>query len=161
MNDADTDANTKAIDSLLNFETVKYFGNEEHEARALRPVDGRAMRRRRSRPGPRSTVLNAGQAVVFSIGLAVVMVMAAHATSAPGAQTVGDFVMINALMIQLYMPLNFIGSVYRDIKQGLIDVEEMFDAARCRRRDHATGRAPRRSSSGKGEIVFDDVQLRL
>jgi ABC-type transport system involved in Fe-S cluster assembly fused permease/ATPase subunit len=124
MNDADTDANTKAVDSLLNFETVKYFGNEEHETRRF----GVAMDRYEQaaiRTWTSLAVLNSGQAVLFSIGLAIVMVMAAIDVSA-GRQTVGDFVMVNALMIQLYLPLNFMGSVYRDIKQGLIDVEEMF-----------------------------------
>jgi ABC-type transport system involved in Fe-S cluster assembly fused permease/ATPase subunit len=124
MNDADTDANTKAVDSLLNFETVKYFGNEEHEARRF----GVAMDRYEQaaiRTWTSLAVLNSGQAVLFSIGLAIVMVMAAMDVSA-GRLTVGNFVMVNALMIQLYLPLNFMGSVYRDIKQGLIDVEEMF-----------------------------------
>jgi ABC-type transport system involved in Fe-S cluster assembly fused permease/ATPase subunit len=124
MNDADTDANTKAVDSLLNFETVKYFGNEEHEARRF----GVAMDRYEQaaiRTWTSLAVLNSGQAVLFSIGLAIVMVMAAMDVSA-GRLTVGDFVMVNALMIQLYLPLNFMGSVYRDIRQGLIDVEEMF-----------------------------------
>ena len=124
MNEADTDANTKAVDSLLNFETVKYFGNEEHEAERY----GRSMAKYEVaavKTWVSLAVLNAGQAVVFSIGLTIVMVMSAMAIRA-GHGTVGDFVMINALMIQLYMPLNFIGSSYREIKQGLIDVEQMF-----------------------------------
>jgi ABC-type transport system involved in Fe-S cluster assembly fused permease/ATPase subunit len=124
MNDADTDANTKAIDSLLNFETVKYFGNEEHETARF----DRSMERYESAAVKTWTslaVLNAGQAIVFYIGLTIVMVMSAIDVG-QGRGTVGDFVMINALMVQLYMPLNFIGSVYRDIKQGLIDIEAMF-----------------------------------
>ena len=124
MNAADTEANTKAVDSLLNFETVKYFGNEEHEvkryARSMETYEEAAIKTWVS-----LSVLNSGQAVVFSIGLTVVMIMSAIAVKA-GQATVGDFVMINALMIQLYMPLNFIGSSYREIKQGLIDVEQMF-----------------------------------
>ena len=124
MNAADTEANTKAVDSLLNFETVKYFGNEEHEARryarSMETYEKAAVKTWVS-----LAVLNAGQAVVFSIGLTIVMVMSALAVRA-GDGTVGDFVMVNALMIQLYMPLNFIGSSYREIKQGLIDVEQMF-----------------------------------
>ena len=124
MNAADTEANTKAVDSLLNFETVKYFGNEEHEAkryaRSMETYEKAAVKTWVS-----LSVLNAGQAVVFSIGLTIVMVMSALSVRA-GTSTVGDFVMINALMIQLYMPLNFIGSSYREIKQGLIDVEQMF-----------------------------------
>ncbi len=125
MNDADNDANSKAIDSLLNFETVKYFGNEEHEAsrfdRSMARYEAAAIKTWTS-----LAVLNAGQAVAFSIGLALIMVLSALDVGA-GRATVGDFVMVNALMIQLYMPLNFLGSVYRDIKQGLIDIEQMFD----------------------------------
>src|SRR6185503_16569500 len=125
MNDADADANTKAIDSLLNFETVKYFGNEEHEAqrfdRSLARYEKAAVRTWIS-----LAILNAGQAVAFSLGLAVIMIMAAVDVTR-GRASVGDFVMVNALMVQLYMPLNFLGSVYRDIKQGLIDIEQMFD----------------------------------
>jgi ATP-binding cassette, subfamily B, heavy metal transporter len=124
MNDADTDANTKAIDSLLNFETVKYFGNEEHEAarfdRSLERYEKAAVKTWIS-----LAILNAGQAIAFTIGLAVIMIMVALDVTQKQA-TVGDFVMVNALMIQLYMPLNFLGSVYRDIKQGLIDIEQMF-----------------------------------
>jgi ATP-binding cassette subfamily B protein len=125
MNDADTDANTKAIDSLLNFETVKYFGNEEHEAtrfdHSLERYEKAAVKTWIS-----LAILNAGQAIAFSIGLALIMIMVANDVIR-GTATVGDFVMVNALMIQLYMPLNFLGSVYRDIKQGLIDIEHMFD----------------------------------
>jgi ATP-binding cassette, subfamily B, heavy metal transporter len=124
MNDADTDANTKAIDSLLNFETVKYFGNEEHEAtrfdHSLERYEKAAVKTWIS-----LAILNAGQAIAFSIGLALIMIMVANDVIR-GTATVGDFVMVNALMIQLYMPLNFLGSVYRDIKQGLIDIEHMF-----------------------------------
>jgi ATP-binding cassette, subfamily B, heavy metal transporter len=156
MNDADTDANTKAVDSLLNFETVKYFGNEEHETRRF----GGAMDRYEQaaiRTWTSLTVLNSGQAVLFSIGLAIVMALAATDVSA-GRLTVGDFVMVNALMIQLYLPLNFMGSVYRDIKQGLIDVEEMFKLldvpADITDRPGATPLAVR-----KGEIEFDNVRF--
>ena len=124
MNDADTDANTKAIDSLINFETVKYFGNEKHEAarfdRSLERYEKAAVKTWIS-----LAILNAGQAIAFTIGLAVIMIMVAGDVTQKQA-TVGDFVMVNALMIQLYMPLNFLGSVYRDIKQGLIDIEQMF-----------------------------------
>src|SRR6185436_14231636 len=102
-------------------------------------------------------ILNGGQAIVFSIGLTIAMVMAGYEVAA-GTVTLGDFVMINALMIQLYMPLNFIGSVYRDIKQGLIDVEEMFSLleveADIKDRPDAVPLRP-----GKGEIVFDHVNF--
>jgi ATP-binding cassette, subfamily B, heavy metal transporter len=128
MNEADNDAGSKAIDSLLNFETVKYFGNEQHEASrydgAMARYEGAAIKTWVS-----LAMLNAGQAAIYSIGLTMVMVMAGLETM-QGTLTVGDFVMINALMIQLYMPLNFIGSSYREIKQGLIDVEGMFSILR-------------------------------
>src|SRR4029078_13185663 len=121
MNDSDTDANTKAIDSLLNYETVKYFAAEERETRRY----DRSMERyeRASVSSYVSlNVLNAGQAVIFTIGLAVTMAMCAYGVRA-GTNTVGDFVMINAMMIQLYQPLNFMGMVYREIKQATIDIE--------------------------------------
>jgi ABC-type transport system involved in Fe-S cluster assembly fused permease/ATPase subunit len=155
-NDADTDASTKAIDSLLNFETVKYFGNEEHEARRY----DKSMERYEKasiKTWISLAVLNAGQAFVFAVGLTVAMLMSGYAVHA-GQMTLGDFVMINALMIQLYMPLNFIGSVYREIKQGLIDVEEMFALLEVEAdiRDRP-GAVPLRP--GKGEIVFDRVNF--
>ena len=125
MNDADTDANTKAIDSLLNFETVKYFGNEEHETRRFDASMAR-YEKAATKTYTSLAVLNAGQALIFSVGLTVCMFMAARGI-VDGTMTVGDFVMVNAFLIQLYIPLNFLGSVYRDIKQGLIDVEMMFD----------------------------------
>ena len=124
MNAADTEANTKAVDSLLNFETVKYFGNEEHETKRY-AVSMDIYEKAAVKTWVSLAVLNSGQAVIYSAGLTIVMVMSALAVRA-GHATVGDFVMINALMIQLYMPLNFIGSSYREIKQGLIDVEQMF-----------------------------------
>jgi ABC-type transport system involved in Fe-S cluster assembly fused permease/ATPase subunit len=156
MNDADADANTKAIDSLLNFETVKYFGNEEHEAqrfdRSLARYEKAAVRTWIS-----LAILNAGQAVAFSLGLAAIMIMAAVDVTR-GHASVGDFVMVNALMVQLYMPLNFLGSVYRDIKQGLIDIEQMFDllAVDTEIKD-APGASDLRVTSG--EIVFDRVDF--
>ncbi len=124
MNEADTEASTKAIDSLLNFETVKYFVNEDHEARRF----DRSMERYEAAATKTMTslsIMNAGQAFIFSVGLTLLMAMAARGI-ARGEMTVGDFVMVNALLIQLYQPLNFLGSVYRDIKQGLIDIETMF-----------------------------------
>src|SRR6202023_1846763 len=124
MNDSDTDANTKAIDSLLNYETVKYFSAEEREARRY----DRSMERYEVASVKAYTslaVLNAGQAIVFTIGLSAAMVLCAYGIAA-GTNTVGDFVMINAMMIQLYQPLNFMGLVYREIKQAVIDIEIMF-----------------------------------
>jgi ATP-binding cassette subfamily B protein len=125
MNRADTDANTKSIDSLLNYETVKYFGNEAHEARrydeAMADYETAAIRSRTS-----LSALNTGQAVIVSLGIMVIMVLAALGV-AQGQMTVGDFVMVNAYMIQLSMPLGFLGTVYREIKQSLVDLEVMFD----------------------------------
>src|SRR5215468_7151944 len=124
MNDSDSDANTKAIDSLLNFETVKYFSAEERETRRY----DRSMARYEDASVKAYTslaVLNAGQAVIFTIGLAVAMGMCAYGVK-NGTQTVGDFVLINAMMIQLYQPLNFMGMVYREIKQATVDIELMF-----------------------------------
>ena len=125
MNDSDTDANTKAIDSLLNFETVKYFGNEKMEARRF---DASMQRYEAAATKTWTSLawLNFGQTLIFSIGMMVCMVFSAQAVMG-GTQTIGDFVMINALLIQLYMPLNFVGTVYREIKQGLVDLETMFD----------------------------------
>ena len=124
MNDTDNEANTKAIDSLLNFETVKYFGNEAHEARrfdgALEAYETAAVKSKVS-----LTLLNIGQAAIISVGLTVLMLMAGHGVVA-GTMTIGDFVMVNAYLIQLYLPLNFLGFVYREIKQSLIDMETMF-----------------------------------
>ncbi len=124
MNDSDTDANVKAIDSLLNYETVKYFVAEEREARRY----DRSMERYEEASVKAYTslaVLNAGQATIFTIGLGITMVMCARGIAA-GTNTVGDFVMINAMMIQLYQPLNFMGMVYREIKQAITDIETMF-----------------------------------
>ena len=124
MNDSDTDANVKAIDSLLNYETVKYFSAEAREAKRY----DRAMARYEDASIKSYTslaVLNAGQATIFTIGLAAVMIMCVYGIK-NGTNTVGDFVMINAMMIQLYQPLNFMGMVYREIKQAVIDIEKMF-----------------------------------
>src|SRR5712672_3181095 len=124
MNDSDTDANVKAIDSLLNYETVKYFSAEEREARRY----DRSMTRYEDasvKAYVSLAVLNAGQAVIFTIGLTAAMALCAFGIE-HGTNTVGDFVMINAMMIQLYQPLNFMGMVYREIKQAVIDIEIMF-----------------------------------
>ncbi|MBR2574379.1 MAG: ABC transporter ATP-binding protein/permease [Loktanella sp.] len=125
MNDQDTDANQKAIDSLLNFETVKYFGAEKWEAdrydRAMAQYETAAVRTNYS-----LAFLNFGQSVLITGGLVLVMVMAAVGVQR-GDLTVGDFVMVNAYMIQITMPLNFLGTVYREIRQALIDMGDMFD----------------------------------
>ena len=124
MNESDTDANTKAIDSLLNFETVKYFGNEETEARRF---DASMARYEKAAVATYYSLgtLNSGQQLIFTAGMTLVMWLAAKGV-VDGTHTIGDFVMINALMIQLAFPLNFLGMVYREIKQGLVDLETMF-----------------------------------
>ena len=156
MNEADNDAGTKAVDSLLNFETVKYFGNEKHEADRY---DGAMARYEKAaiKTWVSLAVLNAGQAIIYSIGLTVVMVMAAREVLA-STLTIGDFVMINAVMIQLYMPLNFIGSSYREIKQGLIDVEGMFSILR-ENAEIADRPGAKTFFAGKGEIAFNNVHF--
>ncbi len=156
MNDADNDANTKAIDSLLNFETVKYFGNEDHEARrfdvALQNYERASVKSRAS-----LSVLNTGQSLIIAIGITLLMILAAQGVVA-GSMTVGDFVMVNAYLLQLAMPLNFLGTVYREIKQSLIDLETMFKLlhsdAEVRDRPGAA-----ELQLSKGEIVFDNVSF--
>jgi ABC-type transport system involved in Fe-S cluster assembly fused permease/ATPase subunit len=125
MNQSDNDANTKAIDSLLNFETVKYFGNEEMESRRF----DSSMERYESAATKTWTSLgwlNFGQGLIFGIGMTIVMILSALEVQ-KGNQTLGDFVFINAMLMQLSIPLNFIGFVYREIRQGLADIEQMFD----------------------------------
>jgi ATP-binding cassette subfamily B protein len=124
MNESDTDANTKAIDSLLNYETVKYFSAEQRETARY----DRSMARYEQASVDAYTslaVLNAGQATIFTAGLTATMVLCVLGIR-DGTHTIGDFVMINAMMIQLYQPLNFMGMVYREIKQAVIDIEQMF-----------------------------------
>ncbi|RUV44441.1 MULTISPECIES: ABC transporter ATP-binding protein/permease [unclassified Mesorhizobium] len=125
MNESDTDANTKAIDSLLNFETVKYFTNERMEAERF----DRSMARYEIAATKTWTSLgwlNFGQGLIFGLGTVIVMCMSALEVQA-GTQSVGDFVFINAMLMQLSVPLNFIGFIYREIRQGLTDIEHMFD----------------------------------
>ncbi|TPP10543.1 ABCB family ABC transporter ATP-binding protein/permease [Rhizobium glycinendophyticum] len=156
MNDSDTDANTKAIDSLLNFETVKYFGNEEMEAKRF---DASMARYEKSATQVWTSLgwLNFGQGVIFGIGTAVIMVMSAMAVQR-GDQTIGDFVFVNALLMQLSVPLNFIGFVYREIRQGLTDIEQMFDLLEVEAEvvDKPDAKA---LSIDKGAIVFKDVHF--
>lgn len=156
MNDLDTEANTKAVDSLLNYETVKYFGNEDHEAkrfdRSMAGYEHAAIKTATS-----LSLLNTGQTLIFSGGLTVLMLMAAQGI-AQGVLTVGSFVMINAYLIQLYQPLNLLGTVYREIRQALIDMETMFDLLQvpAEIRD-APGAAPLDVTGG--EIVFQNVSF--
>jgi ATP-binding cassette subfamily B protein len=156
MNDSDTDANIKAIDSLLNYETVKYFSAEEREAERY----DRSMARYEDASVSAYTslaVLNAGQAVIFTCGLAAAMVMCAFEIKA-GTKTVGDFVLINAMMIQLYQPLNFMGMVYREIKQAITDIEIMFSIlAREPEIKDVVGAQPLAVTAGT--IRFEDVSF--
>ncbi len=156
MNSSDTDANVKAIDSLLNYETVKYFSAEQREARRY----DRSMARYEEasvRAYVSLTVLNAGQAVVFTVGLAAAMVLCAYGVQ-HGTNTVGDFVMINAMMIQLYQPLNFMGMVYREIKQAVIDIEAMFTMLE-RQPEIEDRPGARPLAVGAGTIRFENVSF--
>src|SRR6201984_1759356 len=123
MNERNSEANTKAVDGMLNFETVKYFANEEHEARrydaALQAYERAAVRSETT-----LTLLNLGQGTIMASGLVTIMMLAAQGVAAT-EMTVGDFVLVNAYLIQLYTPLNFLGMVYRNIKQSLTDLEQM------------------------------------
>jgi ATP-binding cassette, subfamily B, heavy metal transporter len=156
MNDSDTEANTKAIDSLLNYETVKYFGAEEREAARY----DRSMERYEQASVKAYTslaVLNAGQAVIFTAGLTATMAMCAVGVRS-GRNTVGDFVMVNAMMIQLYQPLNFMGMVYREIKQAIIDIEMMFNVlSRKAEIKDIPGAVPLIVTSGN--VRFDNVHF--
>lgn len=124
MNESDTDANTKAIDSLLNYETVKYFGAETREA-ARYDVSMARYESSSIASYVSLAVLNTGQGFIFSMGLMAVMILCVQGIRA-GHNTIGDFVLVNAMMIQLYQPLNFMGMLYREVKQAIIDIEMMF-----------------------------------
>src|SRR5215470_18045649 len=156
MNESDSEANTKAIDSLLNYETVKYFGAEQHEARRF--DRSMAIYEEASVKSYTSlAVLNGGQAIVFTIALTACMVMAGLDIAA-GQKTVGHFVMVNALMLQLFIPLNFMGMVYREIKQSLTDIERMMDVL------SETPEVADRPGAvelvvSQGTIRFEDVQF--
>lgn len=156
MNDKDTEANTKAIDSLLNYETVKYFGNEEHEAarydKAMEGYEDAAIRTTTS-----LSMLNTVQTLIFTFGLIALMLMAANGV-AQGALTVGEFVMVNAFMIQLSAPLNLLGSVYREIRQALVDMETMFTLISIDAEIKDKPDAKALSVTG-GAIRFDDVSF--
>ena len=159
MNDMDSDAQTKTVDSLLNFETVKYFGNEAHEAARFD-----AARARYEKAAVKSQVtlnmLNLGQAVIIAIGLGLVMLMAARGVQ-DGTMTVGQFVLVNTYLMQLYQPLNFLGFVYREIKQGLVDMEQMFQLLNVNQevadKPGAVVLPPQGTEAGS--VVFRDVQF--
>ncbi|WP_343736871.1 ABC transporter ATP-binding protein/permease [Achromobacter sp.] len=156
MNETDSEANTKAIESLLNYETVKYFGNEEHEARrydaSLTRYERAAVRSQVS-----LSILNVGQALIISTGLTLVMWMAANGI-AEGRYTLGDFVLVNTYLLQLYTPLSFFGFIYREIKQALIDMERMFELlGQDREVADRPGAAPLQVSGGA--VEFRDVHF--
>ena len=156
MNDSDTDANVRAVDSLLNFETVKYFGAEGRESARYDRSMAR-YERASTQTYTSLAVLNAGQAVIFSVGMTVVMILAARDIMA-GRATLGSFVLVNAMLVQLYIPLNFIGMIYREIKQALIDIDDMFRVLErdpeIRDRDGAAPLLARR-----GEVRFEDLHF--
>ncbi|MDE1993639.1 MAG: ABC transporter ATP-binding protein/permease, partial [Rhizobiaceae bacterium] len=156
MNESDTDANTKAIDSLLNFETVKYFGNEEMEAKRF---DQSMSRYEKAATDVWTSLgwLNFGQGVIFGLGTTVMMVFSAYAVL-NGHQTVGDFVFINSMLLQLSVPLNFIGFVYREIRQGLTDIEEMFDLLEVQP-EVVDAPDAQELAIGQGAISFKDVHF--
>jgi ATP-binding cassette subfamily B protein len=161
MNESDTDAQSKAVDSLLNYETVKYFGNEGHEAArfdvALARYERNAVRSQVS-----LNILNLGQAVIIAAGLAGIMLMAADGVR-DGGMTVGKFVLVNTYLMQLYQPLNFLGFVYREIKQGLVDMEQLFKLMAANEevadRPDAVALPSHLADGAPGEVAFHDVRF--
>ena len=156
MNETDSEANTKAIDSLLNFETVKYFGNEDHEAdrfdSSLRNYEAAAVKSKTT-----LSFLNIGQGAIIATGVTIVMVMAGMGVVG-GTMTIGDFVLVNAYLVQLFLPLNFLGFVYREIKRSLTDMETMFELMQenAEVKDIPGAKA---LALGGGEVVFEDVSF--
>lgn len=124
MNDSDSEANTKAIDSLLNFETVKYFGNEDHEARRY-DVSMQRYEKAAVKSLTTLSLLNVGQGLIMAVGMTALLLLSASRVS-DGTMTIGEFTAVNLYMMQLFQPLNFLGFVYREIKQSLVDMEQMF-----------------------------------
>jgi ABC-type transport system involved in Fe-S cluster assembly fused permease/ATPase subunit len=156
MNETDSEANAKAIDSLLNFETVKYFGNEDHEASrfdsALKGYEGAAVKSKAT-----LSLLNIGQGAVIAGGVTIVMLMAAEGV-AEKSMTVGDFVLVNAYLIQMFLPLNFLGFVYREIKRSLTDMETMFELMEENAEvEDKPGAGP--LAINGGEVVFENVSF--
>ena len=159
MNEMDSEAQSRAVDSLLNFETVKYFGNEAHEAERF---DSSLARYEKAAVKSSVTLnmLNMGQAAIVSIGLALVMLMAAGAVKS-GAMTVGKFVLVNTYLMQLFQPLNFLGFVYREIRQGLVDMEQMFRLLNVEREvaDRPGARPLAAGRGGGAALAFEDVRF--
>ena len=156
MNETDSEANTRAIDSLLNFETVKYFGNEDHEARRF---DASLKGYERAAVKSKTTLsyLNIGQGAIIAVGVTVVMLMAANGVVG-GVMTLGDFVLVNAYLIQLFLPLNFLGFVYREIKRSLTDMETMFELL-DENAEIEDAPGARALAVNGGRVVFEDVSF--
>ena len=163
MNDTDNEARTRAIDSLLNYETVKYFGNERHESArfdaSLARYEKAAVQSQVS-----LNMLNLGQAAIIAVGLTAIMLLAAQGVRA-GTMTVGKFVLVNTYLMQLYQPLNFLGFVYREMKQGLVDLEQMFRLLEVKQevadRPGARALAAHLSDGPAGELRFEFGAVRL
>lgn len=154
MNDSDTDANTKTVDSLLNYETVKYFGSEKHETKRFdAAMDKFAKASIQAQVS--LSLLNTGQAIIVALGLAGVMVLAAFGIKG-GHMTVGDMVMVNAYLVQLYVPLNLLGTVYREITQALVDMDALFTLMHQQQEVIDKPGVPPLQVKG-GEIRFDNV----
>jgi ATP-binding cassette, subfamily B, heavy metal transporter len=161
MNDTDNDASTKSLDSLINYETVKYFGNEEHEAQrydhALARYERAAVKVQVS-----LNMLNLGQAAIIATGLTLIMLLAASGMR-DGTMTVGKFVVVNTYLIQLYQPLNFLGVVYMSIKQGLVDMEQMFALLRVPQeiadKPDAKSLTAHLSEGAAGSVIFENVRF--
>ena len=158
LNESDNDASSKSLDSLLNYETVKYFGNEAHEAarydKALARYERAAVRVQVS-----LNMLNLGQALIIASGVTVIMLMAGSSLAA-GEMTIGSFVLINTYLIQLYQPLNFLGMVYMTIKQGLVDMEQMFTLMQVETEITDKPGAPTLiAGAAGGEVRFENVHF--
>lgn len=156
MNESDEQANTKAVDSLLNYETVKYFGNEDHEARRF-DVSLRRYQKAAVTTKVSLALLNAGQAFVIAGGMTAVLLLAA-AGIVDGSMSIGDLVAVNAFMLQLFQPLGFLGFAYRQIKQSLVDMERMFDLL-GEKREIADAPGARAIAVEAGRIEFDNVNF--
>ena len=156
MNESDEQANTKAVDSLLNYETVKYFGNEDHEARRF-DVSLRRYQKAAVTTKVSLALLNAGQAFVIAGGMTAVLLLAA-AGIVDGSMSIGDLVAVNAFMLQLFQPLGFLGFAYRQIKQSLVDMERMFDLL-GEKREVADAPGARAIAVEAGRIEFDSVNF--
>ena len=156
MNRTDSEASTRAIDSLLNFETVKYFGNEGHEAnrfdQSMALYEKAAVRSQTS-----LALLNIGQGIIIAFGMCTVLLLAAQGII-DGKLTIGDFVLINTFMMQLYQPLGFLGFVYREIKQSLVDMDKMFELIEVHT-EVADGPGAKPLRVGAGEVVFENVDF--